>query len=48
MERAIIAIKAVSIVGDTGASMVSAYALSVRNAMNPTLASAMKKPESRK
>lgn len=43
-----IAINAVSIVGDNGTSKVSAYALSVRNRMNPTLASAMKKPESRK
>jgi hypothetical protein len=48
MEEAMIAISAVSKGGDTGASTVSAYVLSARNRMNPTLASAIKKPESRK
>lgn len=48
MERAMIAINAVSIGGETGLSNISAYVLSLRKRMNPTLANAMKKPESRK
>lgn len=48
MEEAIIAINAVVMGADTGASTVSAYVLSARNRMNPTFASPMKKPESRK
>ena len=42
------AINAVSTMGDVGKSNVCAYVLSKRKTMNPTLASAMKKPESRK
>ena len=48
MEEAIIAINAVSMTGDVGKSNACAYVLSLRNRMNPTLARAMKKPESRK
>jgi hypothetical protein len=48
MEEAMIATKAVSMRGDVGRSKACAYELSPRNRMNPTLASAMKKPESRK
>jgi hypothetical protein len=43
-----IAISAVLMGADTGPSKMSAYVLSARNSMNPVLASAMKKPESRK
>ncbi len=48
MEVAMIAISAVSMRGSTAASEACAYVLSARNRMNPTLARAMKKPESRK
>jgi hypothetical protein len=48
MEEAMIATNAVSMRGDVGRSKACAYELSPRNRMNPTLASAMKKPESRK
>jgi hypothetical protein len=48
MEEAMIAINAVSTRGDVGRSKACAYVLSLRKTMNPTLASAMKKPESRK
>ena len=48
MEEAMIAINAVPMGADTDVSKASAYVLSARNRINPTLASAMKKPESRK
>ncbi len=48
MEDAMIAIKAVSVKGDTGTSKAWADVPSARNSMNPTFANAMKKPESRK
>ena len=43
-----IAINPVAMGAETGVSRASEYVLSARNRMNPTLASAMKKPESRK
>ncbi len=48
MEEAMIAINAVPMGAEIGVSNASAYVLSARNRMNPTLASAMKKPESKK
>lgn len=48
MEEAMIAINPVPMVADTGVSKASEYVVSARNRMNPTLATAMKKPESRK
>jgi hypothetical protein len=48
MEEAMIAISAVPMGADTEVSRASAYVISARNRMNPTLASAMKKPESKK
>jgi hypothetical protein len=48
MEEAMIPINAVSMRGDVGRSKACEYVLSLRNRTNPTFASAMKKPESRK
>ena len=48
MEEAMIAISAVPMGAEAGVSKASAYVLSARNRMNPTLATAMKKPESKK
>ena len=48
MEEAMTAISAVPTEADTEVSKASAYVLSARNRMNPTLARAMKKPESKK
>ncbi len=48
MEVAMTAISAVSSGGDVGTSKTCAYVLSARNVTNPTLARAMKNPESRK
>jgi hypothetical protein len=48
MEEAMIDIKAVLTKGDVGMPEACAYVLSLRNRMNPTLARAMKNPESRK
>ena len=42
------AINAVASEAETEVSTVSEYVISARSRMNPTLASAMKKPESRK
>jgi len=41
-------IKTVSMMGHVGTPKACAYVLSLRNRMNPTLARAMKNPESRK
>lgn len=43
-----IPINAVATGAETEVSTISEYVLSARKRMNPTLASAMKKPESRK
>src|SRR6266566_5927589 len=48
MEVAMTAISAVSSGGDVGTSTTCAYVLSARKVTNPTLARAMKNPESRK
>ena len=48
MEEAMIAIKTVTMGAETEVSTMFEYVLSARSRMNPTLASAMKNPESRK
>ena len=48
MEVAMTAINPVSSGGDVGTSKTCAYVLSARKVTNPTLARAMKNPESRK
>lgn len=48
MEEAMSPISAVSIKGEVGRSDACAYVFSARNIMKPTLARAMKNPESRK